>query len=76
MTEKEALVNAKKTELDEMVKRNAREKCSPVMELLIGKITEICELLQQMYIDTRAEKVALEAEVKKLKSAIHSLTCD
>ena len=76
MTEKEALVNAKKTELAEMTKRHAKEKCSPVMESLIEKITVICGLLQEMYIDTRAEKAAFEAEVKKLKSAIHALTCD
>lgn len=76
MKDKEALVNAKKTELEKMTKRHPNEKCSPALKLLIEKVTEICALLQEMYLDTRAEKEALEAEVKKLKSAIHSLTCD
>ncbi len=76
MTDKEDLVNTKKDELLELTKKHGKEKCSPVMDMLIEKITEISKLLQEMYLETRAEKLALEDEVKKLKSVIRSLTCD
>ena len=74
MADKEALVNAKKDELLDLTKKHGKEKCSPVIEMLIEKITEISKLLQEMYIETRAEKLALEDEVKKLKSVINTLT--
>ena len=74
MADKEALVNAKKDELLDLTKKHGKEKCSPVMEMLIEKITEISKLLQEMYIETRAEKLSLEDEVKKLKSVINTLT--
>lgn len=76
MQDKEDLVNARKDELGDFLKKVGNEKCSPTLEVVINRMSEISVLLQEMYTDARVEKAALEAEVKKLKSAIHSLTCD
>lgn len=76
MQDKEDLVNAKKAELAEARKRLQRSRSDSDLVRVISLACEVAAILQDMYLDVRAEKAALETEVKKLKSVIHSLTCD
>jgi len=74
MTDKEYLVNSKKTELAEAQKRLQRSRSDSDFVKVISLACEVGGMLQDMYLEARDKNSELEDEVKKLKSVINTLT--
>lgn len=74
MEEKEGLVNAKKAELASAQKRLLRSRSNSDLVKVISLACEVAVMLQDMYLSVRDKNSELEGEVKKLKSAINTLT--
>ena len=71
MSDKEGLVNAKKMELGRLIESGSTDQdLLKIMQLT----SEICTMLQDMYVEMRDRNIELEGEVEKWKLAVGEIT--